>query len=82
VENVEISLSCPDSQENDMEKERVGRRRIRGIIGPLVLIGIGTVFLLEKNGIIDRHLISQWWPALLIVIGVALLASRSEGNHG
>lgn len=64
-----------------MENERAGRRRIRGIIGPLVLIGIGAVFLLEKNGMIDRDFISQWWPALLIVIGLALLLSRNGGNQ-
>lgn len=63
-----------------MNNEQCKSRRYRGIIGPLVLIIIGVVFLLEKNGYLDREMIAQWWPLLLIFIGVGLLAARLR-NH-
>jgi len=42
----------------------------------MILIVVGLVMLLERNGIIDRQLIFQWWPLLLIVIGGWLIAGR------
>ena len=52
------------------------RRRHYGVIGPVILIIVGAVFLLERTGVITRELISQWWPLLLIFIGVWLLVGR------
>ena len=59
-----------------MADESKRRRHYGGAIGPIVLIIVGVVFLLERTGVITRQLISQWWPLLLIVIGVWLLAAR------
>lgn len=53
------------------------------IAGPLVLIAIGTFFLLKK-WIPDFHpfeLVREWWPALLIVIGTIMLAQRLAGGR-
>lgn len=63
-----------------MDNEPVKKRRYRGIIGPTVLVGVGIVLLLVKNGMIDRQLVWQWWPLLLIVIGGAMLISRLRDN--
>jgi len=52
------------------------KRRSRGLLGGMILIVVGLVMLLERNGIIDRQLIFQWWPLLLIVIGGWLIAGR------
>jgi hypothetical protein len=38
------------------------------------------VMLLERNGIIDRQLVSQWWPLLLVLIGGWLIACRLGRN--
>ena len=44
-------------------------------IGPIVLIVIGALFLLDRFfDIFDR--MGEWWPVLLIAIGVALLWKR------
>ena len=48
------------------------------IVGPILLIGIGVIALLIATG----HLVAvdfwtwygHWWPALLILAGLALLA--------
>jgi hypothetical protein len=51
------------------------------IVGAMVLIVIGSVFLLDNLGLADislGHLIRTWWPAILIVLGISLLFRR---NH-
>jgi hypothetical protein len=47
----------------------------RSFIGPLVLIGIGTLFLVHNLVGFDLfRIIRNYWPILLIVIGLAKLA--------
>ena len=49
-------------------------------IGPYILIVIGVVFLLSNLGLVParelRALLSQWWPLILIAVGVYLLLDR------
>lgn len=59
-----------------METAQVKRRRNRGLLAPLMLIMFGIVFLLERNGVIDRHTLWQWLPLLPIFIGTWLLIGR------
>src|ERR1700733_10013003 len=53
-----------------------GLRR-SSILGPLLLVTIGVLFLLQQTGHIERHHLWAWygrfWPALLVVAGVVLL---------
>lgn len=49
----------------------------RGLIAPLVLILLGSVFLLQNTGLLPRYIAQQWWPVLLLVVGVAMLLRRS-----
>ncbi len=44
----------------------------------LVLITVGALFLLSNLGWIPqlRPLLHQWWPLVLIIIGVLLLIQR------
>ena len=46
----------------------------------LILIIIGLVFLLQNLGYISGAAWSIIWPAILIVIGIAILLKRR--NHG
>ena len=59
-----------------MGNERKRMRYHVGVLGPVILIIIGVVFLLEQNGIIAPHALSRWWPLLLIVTGAWLLFAR------
>ena len=63
------------------------RPRPRSIVGPLVLITIGIVFLLRTTGVISfesfRHWMVHYWPVLLIFWGVAkLLEHIWARQHG
>ena len=48
---------------------------MRGHFGAMVLVVVGTLFLLSNLGLLDINivgLIRTWWPALLIALGVGL----------
>ena len=51
----------------------------RSRIGALVLIVVGTVFLLLNLGWIPQlgPLFHKWWPLILIIVGVLLLVKRA-----
>jgi hypothetical protein len=50
----------------------------RSRTGALVLIIVGALFLLSNLGWIPQlgPLLHQWWPLLLIVIGLLMLIQR------
>lgn len=51
---------------------------MRKSIGPILLIIVGAVLLLSNLGLIQigmlKGIVKQWWPALLIVIGILQLS--------
>jgi hypothetical protein len=55
-------------------------RRSKGIFWGGLLIALGTVWLLRNMGFlhIDWHQVSRFWPVLLILAGIGLLASGGE----
>jgi hypothetical protein len=56
------------------------RRERRGsLVGPLILIGLGLVFLLNNLGMVSWDvwdIIARFWPILLIAIGLDILIGR------
>lgn len=57
---------------------------VRSRIGPIILIVVGTVFLLINFGIVPiaelKAILAKWWPIILVVVGVWQLVQpgRSE----
>ncbi|HTW62509.1 MAG TPA: DUF5668 domain-containing protein [Terracidiphilus sp.] len=49
---------------------------IRRLRGPAILLLLGVLALLDEAGVID-HFWGLFWPLLLIMIGVLLLAERA-----
>ena len=51
----------------------------RSRIGAIILIIVGTLFLLSNLGVIPQlgPLLRQWWPLILIIVGVVMLIPRS-----
>jgi TM2 domain-containing membrane protein YozV len=45
-------------------------------IGPIILILIGVLFLLNSLDLLDMHAVVRFWPVLLIVGGIAMLVAR------
>lgn len=54
---------------------RTGRNG-RGLFVPLILILAGGVLLLQLRGLLPAQFTHDWWPVLLVVAGVILLARR------
>jgi hypothetical protein len=55
------------------------RKRRGGIVGPVVLIGVGVIFLLNNLGGVDWSIwqaIWRLWPVLLIAVGLDILIGR------
>lgn len=53
-------------------------RRIFDFVSWL-LIGLGVIFLLTTNNIIDRHEIWKYWPILLVIVGISIVFNRGRG---
>jgi hypothetical protein len=56
-----------------------GRYSTRAPIGPIVLIAIGVLFLLDTLHVIEFRDIGRFWPVLLIVLGIYMLYGRVSG---
>jgi len=50
----------------------------RAPMGPIILIGVGLLFLLHTLDLLNFHRIARYWPVLLIVIGAYMLYSRAS----
>ena len=53
------------------------------LIPALILIAVGILFLLKNLGLTDLNLgalLSTWWPAILIVVGIGLLFKNLDGK--
>jgi hypothetical protein len=58
--------------------ERNGRRR-GGIVGPIILIGLGIIFLLNNLGLLSWSIwgtLLRLWPMLLVAAGLDLILGR------
>jgi DUF4097 and DUF4098 domain-containing protein YvlB len=66
---------------------RMQQRALRrgSIVGPLLLVGLGVVFLLVEMGRLNwwyaAEWFGRWWPLLLILAGVVLLAEWAIDQH-
>ena len=51
----------------------------RSRTGALILIIVGTLFLLSNLGWIPQlgPLLREWWPLILIIVGILMLVQRS-----
>jgi hypothetical protein len=62
----------------EMDERQKPRRRV-SLVGPVILIGLGIVFLLNNLGILDWNIwdvVFRLWPVLLIAAGLEVLIGR------
>jgi hypothetical protein len=50
-------------------------------IGPIILILLGVVFLLNSLNLLDMEAVVRFWPILLIIGGIAMLMGRLRGSR-
>jgi len=51
-------------------------------IAPLVLIGLGVLFLLNNLGVLYMAQVLRYWPVLLILVGAWMLVLRLRSEKG
>jgi len=56
------------------------RCRLRGLMGPAILITLGVLFLVAEFS--NRYSFGDLWPILLIVIGVIKLIEATASTAG
>lgn len=68
--NRSVPHNAAETGEHDM--------RGRNLIAPLILIVLGSLFLLQNLGLMPHlgPLLARWWPVILIVVGVSMLLRR------
>ena len=56
--------------------------RSKSGIGAYILIGLGIIFLLSNHGLLPHlgPLMAQWWPLILVIVGVWLLLKNKSGG--
>lgn len=59
--------------------------RVPSVVGPLILVGVGVIALLMVTGHVDPGAFfswfGRWWPIVLILAGLALLAEWALDMH-
>lgn len=69
----------------EKEVKPAGRSRGRSLFGPVFLIGVGVIFLLDNLNLIapvDWTVVWRYWPLLLIFIGLNILAVQVRHPAG
>jgi hypothetical protein len=51
-------------------------------MGPVVLIGLGVLLLMDELDVLPFERLVRYWPVLLILLGVYMLYGRLEGRAG
>jgi TM2 domain-containing membrane protein YozV len=49
-------------------------------LGPIILIAVGAIFLLNNFDLLPFYRIERFWPLVLVAIGVLMLRNRLGGN--
>ncbi len=64
----------------DHTKCSCARCRMRGLMGPVILITLGVLFLIgEYSG---RYSFNELWPIILIVIGAVKILESTASTEG
>jgi hypothetical protein len=57
-----------------------GIRNLKTVVWGSFLIALGILFLVERSGIWGMSGMGDWWPLILIVIGITHLIERRVGS--
>jgi hypothetical protein len=56
-------------------------KRGEGLMGGLILIALGVAFLLGQQGLFGVAGVRDWWPLIVVAIGVGKLVGGGSGRR-
>lgn len=56
-------------------------RRPARVVGGVLLVLVGAIFLLQNAGLVQAGRLSDWWPMLLVWIGLSRLLAPRRAHH-
>jgi len=56
-------------------------RRVSRVIGGIILLSLGALFLLQNMGVVHAGRIWDYWPMLLVWAGLARLFAPRRAHH-
>lgn len=60
---------------------RQRNKRVTAAVFGVILIGLGTIYVLQNFGMVDAGDIGSWWPVILIGFGISsLIAPKDAGD--
>lgn len=74
-------MQKPSDPPSRATTERMSRRRNPGLIGPIILIGIGLVLLLNNLNVLGWEIwiaLLRLWPLILVAIGLDMMVGRQS----
>jgi len=71
-------LGIPVDEWSSLVVQRPGSSRLP--LGPIVLIALGVLFLLDTLHLIEFRDIDRFWPVILILVGAFMLYNRIGGR--
>jgi hypothetical protein len=78
--NAAAGAGAPSPEEGSTSQPAPVRVRQPRLVGPIILIFIGVIFLLDNLGWMDAdRVMAHGWPLILIAIGVFLIWKKSTG---
>jgi predicted membrane protein len=63
---------------NDRLGQRMGPRGSNGIIPGIILVTVGTIFLLDHLGFVHAESLWKFWPLILVVVGLMKIFHGSQ----
>jgi hypothetical protein len=61
--------------------ERIESRRVSRLIGGALLLFVGVLFLLQNLGWLDAGRLWDWWPLVLVWIGLSRMFAPIRPRH-
>lgn len=56
------------------------KRANGALLGGVIVILVGVILLLNQLGVFPRHIVIEFWPAVLVVVGLIKLVAGNEGR--
>src|SRR6185369_11348021 len=73
-----VSANVQDGISGRMRRRSCGRDGYGGLIPGAIIHAVGTIFLLDSLGYVRARHFLQFWPTILIFVGISKIVRRDS----